>query len=95
MIDRTVIRSETPWNARLDGARPADDQVDVHPRVRGAVEGLDDGDVHDGVELQHDPGRMTGRRMADLPVDEVQEPAAQAVRSHQQSPECCADGTAR
>ena len=73
--------------AGLDGARAADDEVDVDARTRGPVERLDDRDVDERVELEDDPRRATGGGVPDLALDEVEEPGAQAVRRDEQPPE--------
>ena len=87
MIDRTRIRSDTPGSPGWMRARAADDQVDVDAGTRRAVERLDDRDVDDRVELEDDPRRAPGRGVADLALDEVEEPRAQAVRRDEQPPE--------
>ena len=87
MIERTRIRSETPGSPGWIDARAADDEVDVDAGARRAVERLDDRDVDDRVELEDDPRRSTGRGVADLALDEVEEPRAQAVRRDEQAPE--------
>ena len=71
----------------LDRARAAHDEVDVDAGARRAVERLDDRDVDDRVELEHDPRRASGRGVADLALDEVEEPRAQAVRRDEQASE--------
>ncbi len=71
----------------LDRAGAADDQVDVHAGTRRPVEGLDDRHVDDRVELEHDPRRLARGGVPDLALDEVEEPAAQAVRRDEQPPE--------
>ena len=73
--------------ARLDRAGAADDEVDVHAGLRGAVERFDDRDVHDRVELEHDPRLATGLGVGDLAIDELQEARAQAVRRDEQPAE--------
>ena len=71
----------------LDRAGAADDQVDVDAGVRRPVERLDDRHVDDRVELEDDPRRPAGRGVADLAIDQVEEPRAQAVRRDEQAPE--------
>ena len=87
MIERTRMRSDTPGRPGWMRAGAADDEVDVDAGARRPVERLDDGDVDDRVELEHDPRRSAGRGVADLALDEVEEPRAQAVRRDEQPPE--------
>ena len=68
-------------------ARAADDEVDVDAGARRPVERLDDRDVDDRVELEDDPRRPAGRGVADLAIDELEEPRAQAVRRDEQPTE--------
>ena len=74
-------------DARLQRAGAAHDEVDVDAGLGRAVQRLDDGHVDDRVELQDDARRPTGPRVGDLPLDQFEEPRAQAVRRDEQPPE--------
>ena len=61
------------------GAQAADaayDDVDRHPGARGAVQGVDDGLVDDGVDLDTDPGGQAGPVVDDLLLDALDEPVS-------------------
>src|SRR5438874_6317746 len=51
---------------RAQRADAADPDVDRHTRLGGAVEGVDDGLVHHGVDLDTDIGRAAGLLVGDL-----------------------------
>ena len=54
-------RAVGPWNPHLD---PADLQVDLHPGLGGAAQGVDDIGVHQGVELGPDAPGTPGPAVA-------------------------------
>ena len=87
MIERTRMRSETPGRPGWMEHAPRMIRSMSTPAARGAIERLDDRDIDDRVELEHDPRRSTGCGVPDLALDEVEEPGAQAVRRDEQPPE--------
>ena len=94
MIERTRMRSDTPGTPGWSEQAPRMIRSIDDARVRGPIERLDDGHVDDRVELEHDPGGPSGRRVADLAVDQVEEPRAQAVRRDEQPAERALAGQA-
>ena len=104
-VDARVLQEAPQDRAHADvlaealdaGAQAADaahDDVDRHPRARGAVEGVDDGLVDDGVDLDADPGGQAGPVVGDLLLDALDEPVAQTSGSHEQAAEAGAWGVA-
>ena len=73
-----------PGHAGPKRAEAADDQVDLHPRLAGAVQGADDLAVFQAVHLGDDPRRPAGTLVLDLALDHLQEPALHVHRRHQQ-----------
>ena len=71
-------------DARTETADAADDQVDLHPCRRGAIERLDALGVHDRVHLGDDPPTPPRQRMRRLAIDHPQHPLPHVRRRHQQ-----------
>ena len=86
-IERTRIRSETPGSPGWIEQAPRTMRSMSTPAFDGSVERLDDRDVHDGVELEHDPGLAAGLGVGDLALDQLEEARPQAVRRDEQPAE--------
>ncbi len=87
MIERTRMRSETPATPGHQAAGAADDEIDVDAGLRRLVQRLDDLDVDERVELEHDPRRLAAASVRRLALDQLEEPGAQGERRDEQAPE--------
>ena len=75
-----------PRDAGPDRADPADHHVDRHPGLGGPVQRVDQHLVDDRVHLEPDHRRRPSRWLRDLPLDPVDQAAAQRARRDQQPP---------
>src|SRR5262245_39350511 len=88
--DRDVLRQ--PFDTRQERAASPTHDVDLHTSLRRLVEGGDRLLVDDRVDLEEDPRFVSHRRVADLAIDELQEPRPEAVGSNQQPTELALAG---
>src|SRR5690554_5855784 len=72
--DCDVLRQ--PGHTRPQRADATDLDVDLGARLRGAVEGIDDLLVDEGVDLDLDPGLLARLRVSCLAVDALDESGA-------------------
>ena len=84
MTEMTRMFSLTPGDARPQAAEAADDQVNLHARLRGAVERPANGALLERVALDDDLRRPAGLGVLGLALDHREEPVAHAQRRDEQ-----------
>src|SRR5271155_2403583 len=69
---------------RNQGALPADDEVDFHAGLRGAIEGLNDAFIDERVHFDDDASRASAAGVASLAIDEGDTAFEHVARGDQQ-----------
>ena len=82
LTTRDVVRQAGQAGAQAAGV--AHDQLDLHARLRGAIERLDDVGVLERVHLEADQARLLGRVAGDLALDPLEQPLLQALGRDQE-----------
>ena len=81
---RTVMFSLTPGTPGPQAADAAHDQVNLHARLRGAVEGLDDLPFGQRIDLGDDAGGQALAGVLGLALDELEQAVVQLERRDQE-----------
>ena len=83
-IDRTRMRSVSPFTPGRSDRHPAHDQVDLHAGLRRLIERLDHRRLQQRIHLGDDARRPSRLRMLRLAPNQTQETLRHGQRSHQQ-----------